>query len=365
MVQQSDFPLLLPFGVGIEVVDDNDPVLNPRPLVIVAPPFESKRIYKKYSDYRIWHGIVAGLGDVETSSINEGIVNDIQALYQANDGEDGFINGVEAVIAFYPASFEPSVRMSLAALPDALPIVANFSARGGLLNYVGSKAIHVESRGKTKSLPIFEQRLDVETPTPGVFFCLHNPTNPATVIAIPRDREPMRLSINPGAAKEGHDVSERTAWEHVKTWLRNNSLPVGGETQYPQGENSYPDFRASINGQEYDIEITSVPDMERWTIKSTYRDLEKKISEVAAQPGETKESVTHDLKRVLANKAKRVLESTKEGEGRRAMLVVSSWSARDLSVEMVSADDLSIFDVVMAIEHGEFVHCLKGDGLGR
>lgn len=365
MVQQADFPLFVPLGASIEIVDDDDPVLEPCPLVIVASPLESKRIYKKYNDYRIWYSIVATLGNLEVSSTNKGVANDIQALYQANDGEDGIASGVDSVIAFYPASFEPTIRKSFATLPDALPTVISHSpgvGLYGLLDYTGSKVAHVESRGKVRSLPIFEQRLEVEAPHPGMFFCLHNASEPAYAIAVPRDRQPMRLFMRPARVKNSHEVSERAAWQKIKIWLNDGGVSVDNETQYPQGENSFPDYQASISGQEYDIEMTSVPDLGRWTIKSAYRDLEKKISEVAAQPSETKESITRELSRVLTNKSKRAAESANQGKQRRAMLVISSWSTHELSNEMLPAGDLPGFDVIMVIEHGEFVHCLKDGG---
>ena len=66
---------------------------------------------------------------------------------------------------------------------------------------------------------------------------------------------------------------------------------------------------------------------------------------------------------MLTNKSKRVAESAKHGKNRRAMLVISSWSTHDLSDEMLTAGDPLAFDVIMVIEHGEFVHCLKESGL--
>ena len=282
MLQHVDFPLSVPLGASIEIVDDDDPMLEPRPLVIVAPHPESKRIYKKYNDYRIWHGIVAMLSSLEVSSTNKGVASDIQALYQANDGEDGIASSVDSVIAFYPASFEPTVRKSFASLPDALPTVVSHSQGVGiygLLDYTGAKVVHVESCGKVRSLPIFEQRLEVETSDPGMFFCLHSASEPAYAVAVPRDRQPMRLFMSPSPAMNNHQVSERAAWEKIKAWLKSSGFSVDNETQYPQGDNSFPDYQASISGQEYDIEMTSVPNLDRWTIKSTYRDLEKKIRE--------------------------------------------------------------------------------------
>lgn len=79
--------------------------------------------------------------------------------------------------------------------------------------------------------------------------------------------------------------------------------------------------------------MTSVPDWERWTIESTYRDLERVTSEVARQPGETREDVAEDLQRVLAKKRERVERAAEDNLGRPCILVRSNWSAHELSDE--------------------------------
>ena len=108
--------------------------------------------------------------------------------------------------------------------------------------------------------------------------------------------------------------------------------------------------------------MTSVPDMGKWTIKNTYRDLEKRVSEVARQPGETQEDVTDALSRILSKKGARVAEIAEVRPRRRSMLVVSNWSAHQLYDRVSwSEEDISPFDVVMLLEFDE-VRCIRWKG---
>ena len=160
------------------------------------------------------------------------------------------------------------------------------------------KSIHVQGRTGTKSLAILGQPLDIDVPDRGVFLCLNDPVDPSWVATAPRNKPSMRLFGRRPVLNE-HEISERPAWERVDSWLRARGFSVRGD-QYPEGENSPPDYRAWIEGAEYDVEMTSVPDMEIWTLKSKYRHLEKRISEVAKQPGETMAEVTDALCQVLS-----------------------------------------------------------------
>ena len=166
---------------------------------------------------------------------------------------------------------------------------------------------------------------------------------------VPRNGSPMEGVARPQVLNE-QEVSEQTAWERVSSWLRDIDFPVKGRP-YPNGENCFPDYRAWIGGQEYDVEMTSVPDMKRWTIKSTYRDLERSISEVAKHSGETKDNVAEDLQRVLVKKRKRVERAAEGTPQKPCVLVISNWSVHKISDESYwSKEDLRAFEAVILLE---------------
>ena len=215
------------------------------------------------------------------------LANAIQDLYLSNESDPAFSGGVDSVTVIYPRALESRVTKQLSGFPPRLSSVAGSSIMGAV------KSIHVQGRTGTKSLAILGQPLDIDVPNRGVFLCLNYPVDPSWVATTPRNKPSMRLFGRRQALNE-HEISERAAREGVDSWLRARGFSVRGD-QYPEGENSPPDYRAWIKGAEYDAEMTSGPDMEKWTLKSKYRHLEKRISEVAKQPGETMAEVTDAL----------------------------------------------------------------------
>lgn len=154
-----------------------------------------------------------------------------------------------------------------------------------------------------------------------------------------------------------NDISEKTAWDKVSSWFESRGFTVSAQP-YPEGKNSFPDFRAWIDGLELDVEMTSVPDMTDWTLKGTFRKLEERISEIAKQPGQTRGEVIDEFLRKCSDK-RRCVESAAIGSQRRpCMLVMSNWSAHVLASECSQfGTALAFFDVVMLIEFDE-VYCI-------
>ena len=345
MLAPLRLPGIIPAGAGVELVDDDDLILMRCPLVIEGSPSEVEVIYGKFWGYRIWHKLkeTQFIPGVMPATTGGQLADTIQEHYLFSEGDPGFSSGIESVTVVYPKVLQPRVTRQLSHFPPRLSLVAGSSITGA------SQSIHVQGRTGTKSLAVLEQPLDIDVPDQGVFLLLNNPVDPSWVVTASRNRSPIRLFARREVLNE-HEISERAAWEQVESWLRSRGLSVYGK-QYPEGKNAPPDYRAWIEGVEYDVEMTSVPDMEKWTLKSKYRDLEKRISEVAKQAGETMAEVVDALRRVLSKK-RESLDNMAEGNPHRPrMLVVSNWSAHELADEPHwPQEHVSAFDVVMLVE---------------
>ncbi len=335
------------------MVDENDPAVTPRCLAIEAASMEeATTIIKKYQDYRLWHQLQSIGSHPEVMHLDGSgdLAARIQKLYWYNDDESGFCEGVETVTLIFAQAVNPKVTAQLSKFPSSLPYVAGSTAKGT------GKSIHVRTQAGTKSLPILEQPLDIEVSDTSIFVCLNNPTKSAWVIVAPSNKPPMAFEHNLRAV-DTHDISEKAAWDKVSSWLNPRGFTVSGKP-YPEGKNSFPDYRAWIDGREFDVEMTSVPDMTDWTLKGSFRKLEERISEIAKQPGQTKGEVIEEFLRKCSDKRERV-ESAATGEERRpCILVMSNWSAHSLAEESSTlATKLASFAAVMLIEVDE-VYCI-------
>ena len=372
MLRPIQVPIMVPVGARVEPVDDEDALLEQSPLVIEGSMgMSADAIYRKLSDYRFWHKLCAIKQDTGLfpEADEKLIVDVVQRLYFQHDDRSEYYKGIDSVGIIYTKTDESRVIEQLSELTPALPRLASFSGADGptrALNYSGNKSVHVrDPDGITKSLLVMEQLLDIDVPKPNIFIFLNNSSDPSFYVAVPKDGPAMNAFRFPLVLNE-KESKETTAWEYVKEWLKRFGIPVKPAQQYPEGENHYPDFRAWIGNQEYDIEMTSVPDMSKWTIRANSRDLEKKISEVAAQPSENREEVTDKLHEVLDKKATaaRASESLRTEQGRRSMLVITNWSTYQLSdTALYPREKTDAFDVVLLIDIDE-VRCIKWDLAG-
>ena len=346
-------PDIAPLGAGFELVDETDPAVTPRFLAIeVSSMGEATRIIRKYHDYRMWHQLQLLRSHPEVMPADDGgnLAKTIQKLYRYNDDESGFGAGVESVTLTFPKAAQSKVTSQLYRFPPRLSLVPGSPSTGS------SKSIHVEGRAGTRSLPILEQPLDIEVSETSIFVCLNNPAKPGWVIVAPRDKPPMLFERNLRAVS-ANDISEKAAWDEVSSCFESRGFTVSAKP-YPEGKNSFPDFRAWIDGLEFDVEMTSVPDMTDWTLKGTFRKLEERISEIAKQPGQTRGEVIDEFLRKCSDKRHCVESAAIGGQRRRCMLVMSNWSAHALVAECSRFDAvLSFFDVVMLIEFDE-VYCI-------
>ena len=344
---------IAPLGAGIQLVDENDPAVTPRFLAIEASSMgEATRIFRKYHDYRMWHQLQSLSSQSEVMPADEGgnLAKTIQKLYWYNDDESGFGAGVESVTLTFPKAAQSKVTEQLSRFPPRLSLVLGSPLMGS------SKSVHVEGRAGTRSLPVLEQPLDIEVSDTGIFACLNNPAKPGWVVFAPRNKPPMLFERNLRAVS-AHDISEKAAWDEVSSWFESRGFTVSAKP-YPEGKNSFPDFRACIDGLEFDVEMTSVPDMTDWTLKGTFRKLEERISKIAKQPGQTRGEVIDEFLRKCSDKRHCVENAAIGDQRRRCMLVMSNWSAHALVADCSRfGAALSFFDVVMLIEFDE-VYCI-------
>ena len=351
-------PDIAPPGAGIELFDENDPVVTPRVLAIEAYSKEKvAEILRKYHDYRIWHTLQSLDSNPEAMSADDSgdLATTIQKHYLNNDDEFGFGASVESVTLIFPKAAQSKVTERLSGFPPRLSLVPGPILKGS------DKSAHVQGLAGTRSLPVFEKPLDIEVHDRSIFICLNNPAKPGLVVAAPNNKPPMRLKDNLRVVGKS-DFSEKAAWDQVCSWLKHRGFTVSAEP-YPNGKSNYPDFRAQIGNFEVDVEMTSVPDMTDWTLKGTFRNLEGRISEIAKQPGQTRAEVMDEFLRKCSDKRCCLERAAIEGQRRDSMLVVSNWSAHALLDECSRLGAaLSSFDVVMLIEFDD-VHCIHPPGL--
>ena len=346
-------PDIAPLGAGIELVDENDPAVTPRVLAIEASSMgEATRIIRKYHDYRMWHQLQSLNSHPEVMPADDGgdLTTRIQELYRYNDDESGFGEGVESVTLTFPKAAQSKVTAQLSGFPSSLSSVTGSPLTGS------GKSIHVKSRAGTRSLPVLEQPLDIEVSDRSIFVCLNNPAKPGWMVVAPRNKPPMLFDRNLRVVGT-NDISEKAAWDQVYSWLNSRGFTVS-EKPYPEGADSFPDFRAWIDGWEFDVEMTSVPDMTDWTLKGTFRKLEERISEIAKLPGQTRGEVINEFLRKCSDKRHCVESAAIGGQRRPCILIMSNWSAHALADESSRfGAELSFFDVVMLIEFDE-VYCV-------
>ena len=346
----SDF---VPLGAGTKLVDENDPAATPRLLAIEASSVEEVTIIvKKYHDYRLWHQLQSLSSHPAVMPADDGanLATTIQKLYRYNYDESAFGAGVESVTLTFPKAAQSRVTAQLSRFPPRLSLVHDTPLTGS------TKSIHVKSRAGTRSLPVLEQPLHIEVSDTSIFVCLNNPAKPGWLVVTPRNKPPMLFERNLRAVST-NDISEIAAWDKVSSWLESRGFTVSAKP-YPEGKNSFPDFRAWIDGLEFDVEMTSVPDMTDWTLKGTFRKLEQRISEIAKQPGQTRGEVVVEFLQKCSDKRHRVESTAIRGQQQPCILVMSNWSAHELVAECSRfRAALSFFDVVMLIEFDK-VYCI-------
>ena len=350
-------PVAMPLGSPIRVVPNDDLGLQRSPLMIEAPLEQVPIIARKYWDYRFWfkmrdpvelHNAISddGSGDIAAA---------IRRLYEfnlRNQTDPSIVEGVESVTLFFPLNMKDRVVRQLSNFPPCL------DTHNAADRKIASKSIHIATETGTKSLAVLEHGLDVIVPDPRIGICLNNPNAPAWEVRIP-PQGPMPLMVD-GPSDDAKRASEETAWDQFVRFLAQEGRVATG-TPYPNGSNEFPDFGGIIDGEHYHVEMTTLPDMQRWTIPYGNRDLEKTIRDVASQPHETLAEVTEHLIRMVEKKTQRVDSYARNGTAvaRPCILVLTNRSGHDLRArETWDSTDLSAFAAVFSI-WGDTVRQIK------
>ena len=332
-------PFSTPVGAPIRIVDDNHPELARFTVAIEAAPSAFRSISRKFWNYRIWHklGWIARQPGVISSNASGRIQEAISELIDFNGHDVDYVQSVESVSVIYPKGQKEFVWRQLSNL-----LMTKDQSTGQ-----PCRSIVVSTIAGPKVVTLLEQCLDIEVSDPGAHVCLNSPIAPAWEAYLPQGGPFMNL--HPGWTFDTKELSERSAWERLYSCIRQHGLTMSG-TPYPNGDNEFPDYRASIARVDYDVEMTSVPNMNRRTIRSSNRDVEATIRSVAQQPDETIEEIVEELSRVLSSKSK------KSPTG-RYMLVVSNWSSFDLDdTEIWRSLDTTAFDDVILMQRGKVYH---------
>ena len=344
-------------GSSVEVVEDDDPSLLSAPLVLKGSREETEDYWRKVQSYRIWKYLTENVPVLTPKTLPSAergdIVQAIQELYCSMVEHDvDYSRGVDSVIVVFPTSLKPIVRRALSHLPPRLPFVAGSSIEGA------ERSIHVRGKTGVKSLAVQEKCLEIVVPDPCICFYMNNPSEPQWVVYVPRGQRAVEIHSQPLKSDETA-ATEKADWDKLVCWLRSRGLSANGH-QYPDGANEYPDYRAWVEGIEYDVEMTRFPNLDKWTVTSSDRKLAQKIRRISQQPSETRDEVVDAVSRIIGKKSERARLQGVDGAQRRSMLVLSNWS----SLRMVDdpcwvEEDTSAFDAVMLIEYGD-VHCVKG-----
>ena len=332
-----------PIGTSIEWVSVDDPKLSRVPIVIEGSSKEMDTIWRKFFDYRTWDA----LSDINTdpkSMQSQGgfsIPDAVRNLFNFNEFDPDYTNNVESVSVFYPKNMHQQIVQQM----SRLPLAAGGTTRSG------ARSISVNTPSGAKVLPVLLQEFDIEVPN-AVHICLNNPEQPAwTAIMAEQDGGPLG-NISVGPALTSHEISENVAWDLVRSWFSQRSISISGKP-YPNGRNNFPDYRATISGCSWDVEMSSLPNMSRRTIRASNRDLEATIRRVARQLDETEEEISAELDC-------RLMKKSGYPRSRSYMLVLSNWSTYDLTDDgFWIAKDVSAFDAVSLIQRNE-LHMIKG-----
>lgn len=228
-----------------------------RPYVVATSPdhprdvAEAEEFFRKICHYRIWHRLEEKSPTFPVLSTEpvRRTTDAVQGLYMPSEDETNVIEGVGSVTLTYPKGAQSWVTQQLAELPPRLSLIQDSSLPSS------NKSIHIQGPRGKKSLAVLGHPLEIEVPERSVFISLNNPSDPAWIAALHRDRPPMEGLLVPEVFNE-QEVSEQAVWDKTKSWLQDRNFSVEGNA-YPNGENSFPDYRARINGQEYHVEISA------------------------------------------------------------------------------------------------------------
>jgi hypothetical protein len=150
MVSSIQLPVIIPPGSGVELFDEDDPILSARSLFIRGPRGESEEITRKLCHYQIWNILEENSPSFPVISTEPvGTITDVvQRMYMHNEKDRDLIAGIESVTITYPKSAQSWVTQQLAGLPPRLSLPPDSSLPSS------TKSIHIQGPLGTKSLAV-------------------------------------------------------------------------------------------------------------------------------------------------------------------------------------------------------------------
>ena len=166
----------------------------------------------------------------------------IKQIIDSNEAE--FLDGVRKVYVVHPPSLQEKAIHAMNSLPAADM-------------YGSTKLISVRREKQTLVFPIetFCMKLH-RSPfeSTGWMTILFNPERPVVQIPVPADRPAAFLAPLYGFGNT-EDI-ERRAMDAISLRLNAGTTSLTGRIHEPNGDTTFPDFEATIRGQEWSIEVT-------------------------------------------------------------------------------------------------------------
>ena len=169
------------------------------------------------------------------------------AIRQVIDAVDEeYLGGVKTVYVVHPATLESDATSMMSALPAA-----------GTSGHI--KLISVENLGAAKVFPIETFPMRLHRPpfnSTGWITILFNPDRPVVQILVPAEEQATIFAPLYGFG-DTRKLEQQTI-ETITARLAESKVSVERVVQEPNGDTTFPDFEATIDGEGWSIEVTRV-----------------------------------------------------------------------------------------------------------
>ena len=288
---------------------------------------------------------VSAIGDSVTpgtDSIKLGIPMIKAMIAETTEGlEPDYIEGVKFAYLIHPPQLQDELRGRLSTLP--VPAMTSPPSR---------RLISVVVDQKTLDFVVEPYEMDLtrrrsEDPR-WLIVILFNPDMPAMGVKV-EAQGPLTFK-EPTPLLSETKVAENWAMEKLRVYLRDIGMHLQNVSQEPNGPSTFPDFRARLNGVQWDFEVTRVLGdiLKSRHILDQPRNSKKNI-DMAVQSPPIDEQDVEDALTDAINKKRCKRQS--DGPGRNLFLVLVNPLDLDIKDNVDIWDDLDLteFDAVVLI----------------
>lgn len=163
-----------------------------------------------------------------------------------NEVDEEYLGGVKKVYVVHPTSLESDATRMMAALPAE-----------GTSGHI--KLISADKLGETKVFLVETFPMKMHRPpfnSTGWIAILFNPDRPVVQILVPAEEQAAVLAPLYGFGDTR--TLEQQTMTTISSRLAESTIPVEEVIQEPNGDTTFPDFEATIAGEEWSIEVTRV-----------------------------------------------------------------------------------------------------------